>query len=212
MKRVQFQWLHIGQSVSNRKRNLWNCVSWFTRLRSLYLDWDHWLLGAMSETSALFYHLLGIYWGHCLEPHLLVMWGKLIDSWTFSLNLTLKLDMSCNGLSQYWITYIRTVENRQTIKHLIEVSDGLKRQFLSLASDVRGLLISFKHFTLQYLEIQQQLSMVYRSAVHLQMNLGWLKIMIDSALRGVVAQDRCCLIFFGIFGSFEIKFGIAVSY
>ena len=86
-------------------------------------------------------------------------------------------------------TYIGTVENRQTINDLIEVSEGLKRQFLSLTSDVRGLLISFKHFTLRYLQIQQQLSMVYRSAVRFQAKLGRLKIMIDSALRGVVAQD-----------------------
>ena len=72
-------------------------------------------------------------------------------------------------------TYIGTVENRQTINDLIEVSDGLKRQFLSLTSDVRGLLISFKHFTLRYLQIQQQLSMVYRSAVRFQTKLGDLK-------------------------------------
>ena len=86
-------------------------------------------------------------------------------------------------------TYMGTIGNRQAINDLIEVNDGLNRRVSTLSGEIKGLLLSFKHFALRYLQIQQQTSMIYRSATQFLAKLDKFKFMIDAAIGGSVSQD-----------------------
>ena len=83
-------------------------------------------------------------------------------------------------------TNMGMIENRQTVNELIEVSDGLRQQIQNMKSDVRYLLLSFKHFTLRYLQIQQQMSIVYKAINDFRAKLDSFELMVGAALQGRV--------------------------
>ena len=83
-------------------------------------------------------------------------------------------------------TELGMIENRQTVNELIEVSDGLRRQLMGMQSDVKYLLLSFKHFVLRYLQIQQQITIVGGAVGDFRDNLANFELMVDAALQGRV--------------------------
>ena len=83
-------------------------------------------------------------------------------------------------------TELGMIENRQTVNELIEVSDGLRRQLMGMKSDVKYLLLSFKHFVLRYLQIQQQITVVAGAVGDFRAKLANFELMVDAALQGRV--------------------------
>ena len=118
-----------------------------------------------------------------------------------------------------------TIGNRQAINELIEVNDGLNDRVNTLANDIRNLLLSFKHFALRYMQIQQQTSMVYRSATQFQTKLTMFKLMIDAAVcvcvcggggggycvSGHDTTTSVTVYSAGYNGTFESKLGSSIS-
>ena len=83
-------------------------------------------------------------------------------------------------------TTLNMIENRDTINDLIDVSTDISQHLAQLEENVRGVLQSFKQFTLRYLQVQAQLDSIYRSIIDFKDKLAHLNDKISEALQGKV--------------------------